>query len=761
MIRLGIRLALAGGREAGVRLGVIAAAVALGVGLLLAVLAGGHAVDAQNARYAWLNSSVPDMMARTAATTGTTAATTTAPAGPVADPVWWLLREDHFRSAVIGRVDVAVTGPNAPTAPGISSLPGPGEFYASPALRELLRTTPAAELGDRFPGRAAGTITGAALPSPDSLLVIVGHRPDQLAELPGAVRITGINTIDPSECSGCPAGIGADAMKLVLGIVAVALIFPVLIFIGTATRLAAARREQRFAAMRLVGATPRQVVVLATIEAALAAVVGTAVGFILFVPVRPALAAIPFTGEPFFSADLTLALSDVLLVVVGVPAAAAVAAWFALRRVQVAPLGVTRRVPPPAPRAWRLVPLVVGVGELVWFVDRRPGTTNGQLLAYLSGIVLIMVGLVVAGPWLTLLGSRVLARRASRPATLIAARRLADDPKASFRAVSGLMLALFVTSVATGVITTIVAERGAARHGSVFSSSLAKSFWPEERVEATPTPGADAVPAGLRSIPGVRRVLIVHANPITEPPSDATVGQWWPGVISCAELAAAPEFGGCPPGAAAVAAASDLVGGRDMTDGPPVWPAVAIPPEQLRQLPVLSMVVDTDGSPSAVERTRTLLATTFPQGRFPATVSEWEAAFTRSLVQFQQLANVVILASLPIAGCSLAVGVAGGLNDRRRPFGMLRLTGAPLAVLRRVVALESGVPLLVVAVLAIGVGFLAAQLFLTSQLRYSLHPPGTGYYLVVVAGLAGALGILAATMPLLRRLTGPDAVRNE
>lgn len=85
------------------------------------------------------------------------------------------------------------------------------------------------------------------------------------------------------------------------------------------------------------------------------------------------------------------------------------------------------------------------------------------------------------------------------------------------------------------------------------------------------------------------------------------------------------------------------------------------------------------------------------------------------MVQFQQLAHVVILASLPIAGCSLAVSVAGGLSDRRRPFSLLRLTGVQLRVLRRVLALESAIPLLVVSIVAIGTGFLAAQLFLTSQ----------------------------------------------
>ncbi len=39
-------------------------------------------------------------------------------------------------------------------------------------------------------------------------------------------------------------------------------------------------------------------------------------------------------------------------------------------------------------------------------------------------------------------------------------------------------------------------------------------------------------------------------------------------------------------------------------------------------------------------------------------------------------------------------GVAAGLADRKRPFSLLRLTGARLATLRRVVALEGAVPLL-------------------------------------------------------------------
>jgi len=82
-------------------------------------------------------------------------------------------------------------------------------------------------------------------------------------------------------------------------------------------------------------------------------------------------------------------------------------------------------------------------------------------------------------------------------------------------------------------------------------------------------------------------------------------------------------------------------------------------------------------------------------------------------------------------------------------------------VLRRVVALESAVPLLITAVASVGAGLLVAQLFVSSQLGYSLRPPGAGYYLIVLSGLAVSLGIIASTFPLLKRITGPETARND
>jgi hypothetical protein len=191
------------------------------------------------------------------------------------------------------------------------------------------------------------------------------------------------------------------------------------------------------------------------------------------------------------------------------------------------------------------------------------------------------------------------------------------------------------------------------------------------------------------------------------------------------------------------------------------WPAADISPAAIAALPVSTVAVATDGTRSAVERARTVLERQIPALFAPETIAELRARNADDINRLQRLADFVLIASLPIAGCSLAVNVAGGLAERRRPFSLLRLTGVPLSTLRRVIALEATVPLLASVVVAAGAGFAAAGLFVRAQLDQALEPPGIAYYVLLVAGVAASLLIIASTLPLLASTTGPESARQD
>jgi cell division protein FtsX len=745
MIRLGLRLTFGSGREAALRVLVTAAAVALGVGLLLASLAGVNGLHAQTDRGAWLDTS-----AQGSPTTSTSGR------------LWWQPITDQFGNQEIDRVDVAAVGPNAAIPPGLPQLPGPGEYYASPALTTLLRSEPANELRDRYPGRQIGTIGAAALPSPNSLIIVIGHTARQLSQAPGAVEVGAIQRT-PASCYACQNTVGSGSvLQFILVGGAVALLLPVLILIATASRLSAARREERFAAMRLVGATPHQISVVSAVEAVVAAFAGVAVGFALFFVFRPLLYHVPFTGAPLAQGDLSLQGIDMVLVVIGVPIAAVVSARLALRRVLISPLGVNRRASSRPPRIVRIIPLLAGIAVLAYFDSAgKPGSNGGQLLEVLVGFVLLIVGLVLAGPWFTTAGSRLMVRRASRPATLIAGRRLLDNPKAAFRFISGLVIALFVASAAIGALSSFAAATNSSSGGSAGKATLSELFCSFYMSNCPASAQVPSVPgqvlAEIRTTPGVRAVTMIH-----ESPSQVALRNSF-GVVACDQLAKTPAIGKCAPGTTEASIGyflSNLLG-HNSNASSTVWPSAHLSAADVARLPVDAVVVATNGSSGSLERARTGLERAFPFQGAPVAVEALDPSTARLLTMIQDMTDVNIVASLIIAACSLAVSIAAGLGERKRPFSLLRLTGVPTALLHRVVALESALPLLLVAAVSIVVGLVSAALYLHSQVGIAFSIPGIAYWATVIGGLAASLAIIASTFPLLDRMTGPEVARNE
>jgi len=276
MLRLGLRLTLSSGREGLVRLLITAAAVAVGVALLLGVLAEFHAFQANSSRPCW------------SCTDGAAVPGTLPAHGEL-----WNNSVDFYQGQTISRLDVAALGPGAPVPPGITRLPPAGDYYASPSLAALLATVPADQLGARFPGKLIGTIGPAALNGADDLAIYIGHTPAQVNRIPGTTWVTSINSAPGQE-------VFSPFFRYAFGVGVLAVVFPMLVLISTATRLAANRREERFAALRLVGGTPGDIRTVAAVEAMLSAFLGAVLGTVVFLLVRPALAGAALVGPRYF-----------------------------------------------------------------------------------------------------------------------------------------------------------------------------------------------------------------------------------------------------------------------------------------------------------------------------------------------------------------------------------------------------------------------------------------------------------------------------
>ncbi|TMR15729.1 FtsX-like permease family protein [Nonomuraea turkmeniaca] len=415
------RLIKGGGRRGLLGTWLTLGAVAVSTALLLFAVAANFAFDARAERGAWRNP-VP-------------AASGPAESDAVAIEA---SRYDYVRDQAIPVVDLAALKQGVPAPPGMPRFPRPGEVWLSPALAELARQLPADQLAKRYPD-PEGVLGDEALVHPDELVAVVGHEPDALEMTAPRSddRIIAKPPVKVSSLAGTPSE-DAEAYRALALIASVLMVVPLLVFGGAAARLTVARRDQRLAALRLVGATPGQVVAMTVAEAMIVALAGALAGAAVFALAVPLLAGIEMQGGPWFAGDLfpsPLALAGVL---VAVPLLVGLSAVAGLRRVVVSPLGVAKRETPPALRFVRVLALFV---VLAVFPLLTRGTGVG-IVAVALALAFLCINLV--GPWVVGLIGRITARAARGPARLLAGRRLVDDPRSAWRTVSGVALTGFV-----------------------------------------------------------------------------------------------------------------------------------------------------------------------------------------------------------------------------------------------------------------------------------------------------------------------------
>lgn len=421
------RLLRAGGRRALLQQVLTVVGLAAATLLLVLTVGAAHGVDARADRAQWREPAA-------ASDGGATAIqrTTTSAAGD--------------RPLVV--VDLAATAPGAatppPAPPGLGAFPQPGQAYLSPALAALVASTPRDRLGDRFPP-VAGTLGREALTSPDELVAVVGHAADDptMTAPPWHDQRRGDAYAGPTRVSGFAgvrdAGSTARQYAPLAQIAVVLLVVPLLVLVGAAARLGLARRDARLAALRLAGATPRQVVVMTVVETGLAAVAGALVGAVAAVAAAPLAVRVPIGRGTWYVADLVPPPLLLIALLLGVVVVAVGSSVVALRGVITAPMGVAARTTPRRIGAVRF--LVFAVLVVVFLVLSRRDVSLSVLVALFAAV---FGALSLIGPWVVGLLGRLVVATSSSMAALLAGRRMVDDPRGVWRTVGAVAMTGFI-----------------------------------------------------------------------------------------------------------------------------------------------------------------------------------------------------------------------------------------------------------------------------------------------------------------------------
>lgn len=739
-LRLSWRLLRGSGRAGLTRLGLVVLALGIGVAAVLV---------------AWTLPSVVHHRAERAA--ARLPAPSQSAAGTALRAV---VIEDSRSDRLWTRVLLAPTGPDRPASlpPGLSRLPGPGETIASPALARAAAGSP---LVRQRLGRVVGTVTPDGLTGPDDQISYTGLRPDQLPAGSTAVAGWGGAVKDASGQQN-PTAIAAELLLLLGG--------PALLFLAACSRLNAATRAKRLAALRLAGLNRREFLTVAAVEAAATGVLGAAVGLFVFALLDPVLGRSGWFGLTWFSSDSTAGPLLAVAVLIAVPAVAARVAVAGSRRILADPTATRAGAAKPHPGWWRLLPLVAGLGVLIAVAVQQAASTTptvgtGVVNVIAVGAVLATIGLVVGLQPITLTAADRLAERTRRLPVRLGARRLQIEPGSAIRVISGLVLLLLVAGIGSALLQD---AKIAAGGGST-------SYVVEVPAASIPTVRSRAE---VLTLPARGRLALVHSLVPADPgtgKSDLELFGAFELRASCTDLAI---FLGQRPAGCTDNTRYRLI---DPDAGLPALPAdqqLTFPtarPGQTTTVTIPPATLPIPGASNSLGLPNALLDTTTepPAGGWPdnTTFRITLNAGDHGLDRFQaalyavapaaqaQLANTNLSAletyrvqrgtitlglviGFTIALLAFLVAATDRALERRRAVATLVVVGTPTATLRAAQAVQLLLPLTAGVALAVGVAELAASTYLIAggdQTGPSAGPLRWSAFMVPLS-LAAALG---------------------
>jgi len=301
-------------------------------------------------------------------------------------------------------------------------------------------------------------------------------------------------------------------LSLHLALVWVILLTPLAVLLSVVGRLSSQRRDQRLAALRLLGFAPGKTALVAAFEHLPAALAGAVLGVAVYRLALPWLnSTMTGPGQPI-PGKLVFSTVFVGVTLVALPLLSALTAagsmWSLTRQPLMVRAPVRRRRPP---GRWRLIPFAVGLGVvLAWPAAMDNALRHGELLRYEPSAVVFAVGALTLLIGLFLVVPLLIDRLARASvkgdtARLLAGRATLAEPAGGSRVAVSVGLIAAAALAVTGIITQV----DSAAHASVAEFNSGPHLidvWPQMGWSEAPPPDP-ALTAELAALPGVHQVI--------------------------------------------------------------------------------------------------------------------------------------------------------------------------------------------------------------------------------------------------------------
>lgn len=613
----------------------------------------------------------------------------------------------------------------------------------------------------------------------------------------GVLLMLAVLAIAHSETGRRDHGLVSDSgVSLMLATVVVTVGLPVLVLAATAGRLAAAVRDRRLANLRLLGMTPGRTRAVAAVETGAVAVIGAAVGWLLFLALRSLLVVADPVGREWELGTFTPTLTGYAVVLLAVPAAVTLVSAWPGRRAPSEDLAVARRAHSRPPSRWRLAPLAFGAAltGFVFVMSPPPGRAASIDLSVpmFAAIISLGLGVVLVVPVFVRLVADLLVRRRQSPAAVIAGRRLQDQPVATTRLVAGLLIGLFLVTGARAIVV-------AFEQTNQYQSAASLRATGQVGTELTSPSLAESLQETLAGIDGVRAVetfaYLRTGCGKNGPCHTALVG-------TCEDLAhVAGPLPTCLPGEPAWLGPGWADNRKSMTvrayepEGTVAQhshvripaPTYSLPRSAYdavdaqvfipRSTPAISDLVSATSVQVVVAAEPGVLLSSLSTaesdwtGTGPApmlvevdgrtvVISTPYMAYYDFVAGLRQIVWAVAAVILSVGLLAFAIGAIDRAMSRRAEMVSLQLTGVSPRVLRRTQWIEAALPLGAGVVLAVGTGFLAGACYLAFGTELVNAPWQQSLTLLAVSVVASG-GVAGLTVLAVSPRVRPELIRSE